>query len=174
MRALTVATVLIVATLILGCKTAPDDPRTHNQDYLSHDRIKASINQQVKLMDSEKQQMQHIRDWRALQKEADVLLALRDQETVQISRSRVTINFPSRPIAISDLPTYIPASRKRHMTLAVIMTPGIFPIDPEKPDLKQLMQTIDLVLWRAGVKRCVFETEMDGVYFFWIDSTAAE
>jgi hypothetical protein len=164
----------MVATIIPGCATELGNSIAHNQDYLSHKRMAASIDQQVNLMDNQDIQMQHIHDWHALQQDADILLNLRDQETIQISRSSVTKMLPSAPIAISKLPKYILASKNGRIELAVVMVPGIFSAAPGKPDLNKLMRTIDLALWRAGVKRCVFETTTDGVYFFWIDSTSSE
>ncbi|MDR3560084.1 MAG: hypothetical protein P4N59_01395 [Negativicutes bacterium] len=97
------------------------------------------------------------RDLLDLQKRADVLIKLIDQERINVLEAPTQSGLSTGVLPISDLRKRL-SSNQASIRLAVVVVPVEGPqIDEGKPDVLSLVQEIDKTLRNAGINRRVFE-----------------
>jgi hypothetical protein len=96
-----------------------------------------------------------------LQKQADILMEVKNQDSVNILAVRTPIHLPLGVLSITEMQKYFTLNDKLKTSigLAVIVFPVEGPVlEVGKPDPIRVLQIVDKVLRNAGVKRRVYES----------------
>ena len=102
---------------------------------------------------------QTMHDMMRLQHEADILMTLQDPENIDVLAVRGPSKLPVGVLPIVDMQKYLQSNQglKASAKLAVMIVPMEFRTDQKNPDLVSIVQAIDKILLRSGVKRRVYE-----------------
>ncbi len=141
--------------------------------WLDEDRVESDLKKQQAISASSAQaRSDHIREMRALQRRADILLKLWDQENIQVLESGVTNALPKGKFAYSDLARFFPTDEApKPIDLVVVIVPDTFPYEEGKPSELGIIRILDRVLRQGGVKRRVFQI-FGPTHFCELDSAA--
>lgn len=101
---------------------------------------------------------------------ADLVLKLRTQETLQVSRVKGKAASPSAVFPVSRLPEYLAKWKLRSKSsLALVVVTPLLEISSARPSLPELLQYMDQELWAHGVTRRVYDLQGD-TYDYILDS----
>jgi hypothetical protein len=182
----------ILILLLSGCLPPPDksmksldskptraledslvvDRQDAGDRWLDADRIESALQKQTEATDRSSQAFwDHYHDLIALQKLADILIELPNQDRMEIRASKLK-EFPKAQFPVPDMKEHLPSRRVTHVPLGlvVVVMPDTFTAEQGKPSQLELMRNIDKLLRNAGVRRRVFETMGNG-RFYKLDSS---
>jgi hypothetical protein len=157
--------IAFVCLLNFSCSTKSNLLVASDQKWLDEDRIKRTISREYNDPPTDKF---------SLQRKADVLLELLDQENLEMLATKVDGKFPEGEFPISDLSKYFPpGGQRKTIRLVVVVVRGYFPLEINKPALLEIIPKMDRVFAQNGVQRRVFE-DIEGPRYFKLDSADAE
>ena len=143
--------------------------------WLGEDRVATVVKSQNEIMSQgEKPRSEHVNRLQALQKQAEILIKLYDQENMELIESKVATSFPNGRFPVSGLRKHFPPLNNRQPTnMVVVLVPSVFPVEERQPSLLEIMRVIDRFLREGNVKRRVFLMS-DGIRSYALDSAGEQ